>query len=53
MKSCIAAAIAPGLLVRRGAASAAHEFLLEELGRLTKSQAYTWNPIDQEMTGSA
>jgi hypothetical protein len=48
----IAAAIAPHLSVARGrrmsAASAAHEFLLEMLGRRIGPQAYTWNPIGED-----
>jgi hypothetical protein len=43
----IAASIAPHASIQRGpkvrAASAAHEFLLEETGQLTGSRAYTWS----------
>jgi hypothetical protein len=50
----IAATIAPRLSVPRGrkisAASAAHEFLVKELGPLTKSQGYTWNPLEEDFT---
>jgi hypothetical protein len=50
----IAATIAPYVSIPRGpkvsAASAAHEFLLKELGQLTGSRAYTWRDDEGKFT---
>jgi hypothetical protein len=50
----IAGTIAPRLSVPRGrkisAASAAHEFLLEECGSIMKSKGYTWDPSNEDFT---
>jgi len=50
----IAATIAPYVSIPRGpkvsAASAAHEFLLEELGQVTGSRAYTWRDEEGKCT---
>ncbi len=50
----IAAAIAPGLSIPRGrkisAASAAHEFLLDEAPSVTHVHGYTWDPITDDFS---
>ena len=50
----IAAAIAPGLSIPRGpkisAASAAHEFLLDEAPPVTHVHGYTWDPITDDFS---
>src|SRR6185437_776904 len=55
--AAMAAAVAPHLPTRRGpkisAASAAHEFLLENADKSMKLGAYTWNEIEKNFTDLA
>ena len=53
----IAVALGPALKISRGpkisAASAAHEFFLEEVGQVVNSHGYTWSGIEENFTDAA